>query len=98
MTPDPEVALLFREEFSDRVLQAMRLYWHNIVFMHNPIKDSWLRPSLFRLYYGELDKCVGDSDFNWGKWQCKASFVFVVPEKKSFFKRFLEGLKNKTKI
>lgn len=42
--PNAEVACLIRENFSDKEIEAMDLWW--IVAMHEPIKDSVGRPDL----------------------------------------------------
>jgi hypothetical protein len=71
--PNPEVACLIRENFSDKELEDMGLYW--IVTMHNPINDSGGDPSLLGAdrsggglwlgtYYGRPDiRCHRASGF-----------------------------------
>ena len=70
--PNPEVACLIREKFTDEEIEEMGLIW--IIVMHKPIKDSG-RPSLLgpsgcryarrlNAYYGKPDnKCSRGSGF-----------------------------------
>ena len=48
IAPNPEVACLIRDLFSDEEIEAMGLVW--IVAMHEPIKDSDGRLSLLAAY------------------------------------------------
>jgi len=82
-TPSAEVACLIREKFSDKELEAMRLYW--IVAMHEPIKDSDGDPFLLcalRDDYGSwFYTTYGCPDC---KWKRSYGFAFVVSQVSNF--------------
>lgn len=78
-TPNPEVACLIREKFSDDEINDMGLYW--IVTFHNQIKD----------YKGDLgllatDRGVGGSELSVSyigsdlQWILRTGFAFVVSQ------------------
>jgi hypothetical protein len=81
VNPNPEVACLIREKFSDKELEDMGLYW--IVVMHEPIKDSDGAPKLLRSSRSGdgrwLGTCYGKpgNGFNRGD-----GFAFEVSRKK----------------
>jgi hypothetical protein len=82
-TPSAEVACLIREKFSDKELEAMRLYW--IVAMHEPIKDSDGDPLLLcalRNDYGSWF-CT-DYGGPGRKWRRSSGFAFVVSQVSNF--------------
>ena len=66
-TPNPEIACLIRELFSDEEIKAMGLAW--IVIFHKPIKDSDGDLSLLGTDRGDddswLDTDYDNSDFSW---------------------------------
>lgn len=66
--PNPEVACLIREKFSDADLERMGLFW--IAVMHQPINGFDGIPSLIGVYRiaggNWLGASSGDSDYGWG--------------------------------
>jgi hypothetical protein len=82
-TPSAEVACLIREKFSDKELEAMRLYW--IVAMHEPIKDSDGDPTLLgacRIAFGSWF-CTY-YDYPASLWFRSFGFAFVVSQVSNF--------------
>jgi hypothetical protein len=75
--PNPEVACLIREAFSDEVLETMGLSW--IVVMHEPIKDSGGGPRLLVVNRDGrwLNADYGHPDGRWGRGN---GFAFVVSQ------------------
>jgi hypothetical protein len=77
--PNPEVACLIRENFSDKELEAMGLYW--IVAMHDPINDSVGDPGLLSADRGDggrwLDTYYDRSDLRWSR---DGGFAFAVAQ------------------
>ena len=47
-TPNAEIACLVREQFTDKDIKAMGLYW--VIIMHEPINDSDGGPRLFAVH------------------------------------------------
>jgi len=78
-TPNADIACLIREQFSDKEIEAMGLWW--IVAMHEPIEDSDGDPSLLTASRDGggrwLDACYGSPDHSW----CRGSgFAFLAPQ------------------
>lgn len=73
--PNPEVACLVREAFSDEELEAMGLSW--IVVMHEPIIDSDGDPGLLSMDGGGrwLGAGYGGPDCRWSR---DDGFAFVI--------------------
>ncbi len=75
--PNAEVACLIREKFTDEEIEAMDLWWLDV--MHEPIKDSDGNPGL--LYVGRdgsgrwLSACYDNPDGRRGR---VVGFVFAV--------------------
>lgn len=71
-----EAACLIRENFTDKELEAMCLWW--IVVMHEPIKDSDGAPGLLRVGRDGggrwLSSCYGRPD---GRWDREDGFAFA---------------------
>jgi hypothetical protein len=82
-TPSAEVACLIREKFSDKELEAMRLYW--IVAMHEPIKDSDGDPLLLFALRDDYVSwfCTGYAYPDDG-WNRSGGFAFVVSQVSNF--------------
>lgn len=80
--PRAEVACLIREMFSDKVIEAMGLWW--VIVMHEPIKDSDGDPNLLDAYRNGdgrwLDTTNGDPE---RRWACGDGFAFSVPQAQS---------------
>jgi hypothetical protein len=77
--PNPEVACLIREKFSDKDMEAMGLVW--IVAMHEPIKDSDGYPSLlfaYRIDDGGWLNAVWDYAGN--QWDGDGGFAFALSQ------------------
>jgi hypothetical protein len=79
--PNAEVACLIRENFSDKDIEAMGLYW--IVAMHKPINDSDGDPALLSAHRGGdgrwLYACYGRPG---GRWVRELGFAFAVSQVK----------------
>ncbi|HNW55592.1 MAG TPA: hypothetical protein PKN62_00730 [bacterium] len=79
ITPDPEIACLIREKFSDKELEAVGFYW--IAVMHEPIKDSDGDPELLNANRLDVGSWLGTNcdspGFKWGR--C-SGFAFVVSQ------------------
>lgn len=77
--PNADIACLIREQFSDKEIEAMGLWW--IVAMHEPIKDSDGDPSLLsahRVVDGRwLHACRG---YPGRRWDREDGFAFLVPQ------------------
>ena len=78
--PNPEIACLIREKFSDKDLEVMGLAW--IVAMHEPIKDSDGGP---RLLYAGRDDVGGWLGASWdggpgSRWLGDGGFAFALPQ------------------
>ena len=75
--PEPELACLIHEKFTDKEIEAMGLIW--IVAMHEPINDSDGDPSLLganRSGVGRwVDAYYGRPD---GKWHRDSGFAFAI--------------------
>ena len=77
--PNPEVACLIRDMFTDKEIEEMGLVW--IVAMHDPIEDSDRYPSLLGTYrsgggpwlHANCDKPVS-------RWDRGSGFAFVVAQ------------------
>lgn len=54
--PEPELACLIREKFTDKELEAMGLWY--IVAMHEPIFTSNGKPRLLSAYRGDGGNCI----------------------------------------
>jgi len=75
-TPNPEIACLIREMFSDDEIEAMGLTW--IVTFHKPIKDSDGDLSLLDTNRLSDDSWLDASyDFPAGRWDPGSGFAFV---------------------
>ncbi len=82
-TPSAEVACLIREKFSDKELEAMRLYW--IVAMHEPIKDSDGGPLLLcALRNGYGSWFYARYGYPGSGWNRSDGFAFVVSQVSNF--------------
>ena len=77
--PNAEVACLIRENFSDKEIEAMDLWW--IVAMHEPIKDSAGGPSLLCARRGDFGRWLraycGGPDVRWDR---DDGFAFAVAQ------------------
>lgn len=77
--PNPEVACLIREMFTDAEIEEMGLRW--IVAMHEPIKDSDGDPGLLGTDRGGdgpwLNAHCGRPDYRWGR---DSGFAFAVAQ------------------
>lgn len=79
VTPNPEIACLIREKFSDEELEDMGLIW--IVVMHNPIEDSDGDPGLLGAYRALIGPWLGAAcDYPDIKWKRSSCFAFVVSQ------------------
>lgn len=76
-TPNAEVACLIRDNFSDKEIKAMGLWW--IVVMHELIKDSNICPRLLKVHRGDggswLHAIYDDLDSGWDHY---SGFAFVL--------------------
>lgn len=77
--PNAEIACLIRENFSDKDIEAMGLYW--IVAMHEPIKDSDGDPGLLDVLRSD-DGSWLDSRYDepGNEWPRGVGFAFVVSQ------------------
>jgi hypothetical protein len=79
LDPNPEVACLIRDMFTDEEIAAMGLWW--IVAMHEPIKDSDGDPSLLYASRGDggrwLETAYVEPDDGWLR---ERGFAFVAPQ------------------
>ncbi len=77
--PNPEVACLIRENFSDEDLKVMGFWW--LVAMHEPIKDSDGDPGLLDAYRNDdgcwLGAYCGSPG---GRWSRLSGFAFAVSQ------------------
>ncbi len=77
--PNPEIACLIREKFSDEDLEAMGLAW--IVAMHEPINDSGGNPSLLGADRDDDGSWLGAGlDNPGGRWIGDGGFAFALPQ------------------
>lgn len=77
--PGAEIACLIRENFSDKEIEAMGLYW--IVIMHEPINDSDGDPRL--LIVGRVDFgswLITSYGFPGREWVRGSGFAFVASQ------------------
>lgn len=74
--PNPEVACLIRDMFSDDEIKAVGLYW--VVVMHEPIKDSDGDPRLLGSAWIGDDSWL-DAYYAGNGWDRENGFAFVVP-------------------
>lgn len=75
--PEPELACLIREKFTDKDIEAMGLVW--IVAMHEPINDSNGNPSLLSAHRHGDGRWVSACNDNSGdKWNHRNGFAFVL--------------------
>jgi len=73
-TPNPEIACLIREKFSDDELNDIGIFC--VITMHEPIKDSWGDYRLLDAYYG--DDCSWlSANYSDNVWDCSDGFAFV---------------------
>ena len=78
-TPNPEVACLIREKFSDKELKAMGLYW--IAVMHEPIEGFDGTPGLFIVGRGGIGSWLRTRfDSPNSKWERGGGFAFVISQ------------------
>lgn len=78
--PNAEVACLIRENFSDKDIEAIGLYW--IVTMHKPIKDSDGNPRLLDASRsGDGRWLDADQGRPGDRWVRDNGFAFVVSQK-----------------
>lgn len=79
LTPNVEIACLIRENFSDKQIEAMGLWW--VVAMHDPIEDSDGDPFLLNAYRGGggrwLDTARDALDDRWNR---DGGFAFVASQ------------------
>ena len=79
LAPNPEMACLIRENFTDKEIEAMGLWF--IAVMHEPVSDSDGGPSLLSAHrYGDarwLSACGGRPVSGWSR---KCGFVFAVSQ------------------
>ena len=77
--PEPELACLIREKFTDKEIEAMGLIW--IVAMHEPINDSEGDPALLNANRRDdglwLDARYGKSNYRWHR---DFGFAFAVSQ------------------
>ena len=77
--PEPELACLIREKFTDKEIKAMGLIW--IVAMHEPINDSEGDPALLNANRRDdglwLDARYGKSNYRWHR---DFGFAFAVSQ------------------
>lgn len=80
--PNADIACLIREQFSDKEIEAMGLWW--IVTMHEPIvsgdefdDESSLLTANRRDRNRWLDVFLGDPDH---RWCCEYGFAFLAPQ------------------
>lgn len=77
--PNAEVACLIRENFSDKEIEAMGLWW--IVIMHELINDSDGNPLLLTANHRDDGRWLGASyDRSDDKWPRDCGFAFVVSQ------------------
>ena len=78
-TPNAEVACLIREQFSDKEIEAMGLWY--IVAMHEPIKDSDGLPNLLAAFRGVDGRWLYAYDvYPDDRWYRGCGFAFLVPQ------------------
>jgi len=76
--PNAEVVCLIRDNFSDKEIEAMGLWW--IVAMHDPIKDSDGVPLLLVAFRGGGGQWLGTAYGRLGRrWHRGFGFAFVLP-------------------
>ena len=77
--PNAEVACLIRENFSDKEIEAMGLWW--IVAMHEPIKDFGGDPTLLRANRFDDGRWLGAYSVNPdNRWSRSGGFAFAVSQ------------------
>ena len=79
LTPNAELALLIREKFTDKEVEAMGLIW--IVTMHDPIKDSVGGPFLLSVGRGGVGRWLNACRGRPASWWLRAyGFAFAVSQ------------------